>query len=89
MANGPQIRLHHYEATYEQLRVAMGALIAATIVGIIAFIVGLIYQPADWQRFDPSRKEDAENPPKRYKGRSTKFSIVRKESASQSRTESE
>ena len=81
MANGPQIRRNHYEATYEQLRVMMGTLIAGTIVGIIAFIAGLIYQPADWQRPDPSGKEDAENPPRRYKGRKSRFNIVRKESA--------
>lgn len=81
MANGPQIKRNHYEATYEQLRVMMGTLIAGTIVGIIAFIAGLIYQPADWQRPDPSGKEDAENPPRRYKGRKSRFNIVKKESA--------
>ena len=45
---GPAIKKNHYEATYEQLRVMIATMIAGTVVSILAFIVGLIYQPVDW-----------------------------------------
>ena len=73
MSHGPAIKHNHQQAAYEQIRVMIAALITVTVISIIAFIVGLIYQPVDWCRGYPERSERP-----KYRGRKSKFIVVQK-----------